>query len=210
MDSERRPADHLRLLQVGAVSHVLARHRDGLGALVPVASLATSHAGEVNVFRVPGTLPRALVTSGVRVAAGAAAYRALLDPGFDPRREIVLPGGKARPPSPGFQGEAQLLTFGPDRLQVRARLDGPGHLLVTEGWEPGWRAFVDGVEEPVLRANAAFRAVELSPGAHVVDMVYQPRPVAAGAVASSATVGLFLLVAWRVGRSGRPGGGDAA
>ena len=57
-DSERRPSDHLRLLQVGAVSHVLARHRDGLGALV-VASLATSHAGKVNVFACRERSPRA-------------------------------------------------------------------------------------------------------------------------------------------------------
>jgi hypothetical protein len=205
-DSERRPADHLRLLQLGAVSHVLARHRDGLGALVPVASLATSHAGPVHVLRVPGTLPRVLVTSGVRVAAGAAAYPALLDPGFDPRREIVLPEGTERAPRPGFHGEARLLAFGPERLQVRARLDGPGHLLVVEGWESGWRASVDGAEQPVLRANAAFRAVALPPGTHVVDMTYRPRPAAAGAALSAATLGLFLLAAWRAGRSGRAGG----
>jgi hypothetical protein len=147
-----------------------------------------------------------LVTSGVRVAAGAAAYPVLLDPGFDPRREIVLPEGTARPPDPGFRGEARLVAFGPDRLQVQARLDGPGHLLVAEGWESGWRAHVDGVEQPVLRANAAFRAVALPAGTHRVDMMYRPPTAAAGAALSAATVGLLVIAAWRVSRSGRPGG----
>jgi hypothetical protein len=200
VDSERRPADHLRLLQIGGVSHVLARHRDGLDALTPVASLATPHAGDVHLFRVPGTLPRALVTSGVRVASGPAAYGALLDPGFDPRREIVLPEGMERAPNPAFRGEARIVAFLPDRLRVTVQLDGPGHLLVVEGWEAGWRAFVGGVEQPVLRANAAFRAVALPAGNHVVDLVYRPRSVSVGAALSVASAAAFLAVAWAHGR----------
>jgi hypothetical protein len=203
VDSERRPADQLRLLQIGGVSHVLARHRDGLGALTPVASLATPHAGDVHVFRVPGALPRALVTSGVRVASGPAAYAALLDPGFDPRREIVLPEGTERAPNPSFHGEARLVAFLPDRLRLTARLDGPGHLLVVEGWDAGWRAFVGGAEQPVLRANAAFRAVALPPGNHVVDLVYRPRSVTVGAALSLATAAVFAFLAAAWGCGGR-------
>ena len=207
VDSERRPADHLRLLRLGSVSHVLARHREGLDTLAPVASLATPQAGDVHVFRVPDTLPRVLVTSGVRVAAGAAAYRALLDPAFDPRREIVLPEGTARAARATFHGEARLVTFRPDRLRVAARLDGPGHLLVVEGWDAGWRAFVGGAEAPVLRANAAFRAVALPAGDHVVDLVYRPQHAYLGAVVSLAAAGVALLLAWAGGRRTSAGAG---
>jgi len=203
VDSERRPADHLRLLQLGAVSHVLARHREGLEALAPLAAWSTPHAGDVYAFRVPAPLPRVLVTSGVRVAAGPAAYGALLDSGFDLRRELVLPEGAPRAPDPGFRGEARLVGFRPDRLQVRARLDGPGHLLIVEGWDPGWRASVDGVEQPVLRANAAFRAVALTAGEHTVDMVYRPVAARAGAAASGATALLCLLAAGGAAAAGR-------
>jgi hypothetical protein len=208
VDSERRPADHLRLLQLGGVSHVLARHRDGLEALTPVASLATPHAGDVHVFRVPGALPRVVVTSGVRIASGPAAYRALLDPAFDPRREIVLPEGTERAPSPAFHGEARLVALLPDRLRALARLDGPGHLLVVEGYDPGWRAYVDGGEQPLLRANAAFRAVALPAGNHVVDLVYRPRSVSVGAAATLAAIAVFAVAAWARGR--RPAGGTGA
>ncbi len=205
VDSERRPADHLRLLQLGAVSHVLARHREGLEALTPVADLSTPVAGDVHVFRVRAPLPRVLVTSGVRIAAGPAAYGALLDPGFDPRREIVLPDGTPRPPDPTFRGEARLLGFRPDRLQVRARLDGPGHLLVVEGWAPGWRASVDGVEQPVVRANAAFRAVALTAGEHAVEIVYRPIGARAGAAVSATAALLCLLAAcWPAAAGRRP------
>jgi hypothetical protein len=197
VDSQRRPADQLRILQLGAVSHVIARHRDGLDTLRLIASLDTPQAGEVHAFRVPGTLPRVLVTSGVRVATGPAVYRELLDPGFDPRVEIVLPDGSPRTPSPGFHGEARLVSFLPDRLRVAARLDGPGHLLVVEGYDRGWRAYVDGAARPVLRANAAFRAVALPAGDHVVDFVYRPLSVWVGAALSLASAVAFVAVASR-------------
>ena len=180
IDSERRPADHLRLLQLGGVSHVLARLASGGAGLVPAATVTTPEAGEVLVFRVPGTLPRVFVASGVRVADGVAAYRTLLDPAFDPRREIVLFAGEGRPALDGFRGEARLLEERPDRLRIAAELDAPGHLVVLDGYEGGWRARVDGEPAPVARANAAFRAVSLGPGRHVVDLSYRPRSVGVG------------------------------
>jgi hypothetical protein len=209
--SEPRPADHLRLLRVGGVSHVLARHREGLEALTPVATLSSPQAGDVRVLRVPGTLPRVLVTSGVRVAAGAAAYRVLLDPGFDPGREIVLPEGTPRAPGADFHGQARVLSFRPDRLRVAVRLDGPGHLLVVEGYDPGWRALVDGVPQPLLRANAAFRAVALPAGDHVVDLVYRPASLWLGGAASLATAAAFALAAcrWRPRPDDAPSGASA-
>jgi hypothetical protein len=196
MDAERRPLDQLRILQLGAVSHVVARHRDGLDSLLPVASLNTAGAGEVHIFRVPGCPPRVLLTSGVRVGAGPPAYSALLDPGFDLQREIVLPEGSPHPPSSTFRGEVRVVTQLPDHLKVGARLNEPGHLLVVEGWDSGWRAFVDGAEQPVLRANAAFQAVALTAGEHVVDLEYRPTSVPCGLALSLISAAVLAGLAW--------------
>jgi hypothetical protein len=205
VDAERRPADHLRLLQLGGVTHVLARHRDGLDLLAPAAKIGGPDAVDVHVFRVPGTLPWAFLTSGVRVASGAAAYRVLLDPAFDPRRELVLGEGQELPPGAGFHGEVRLQSLRPDRLRFAARLDESGHLVVLEGYDRGWRAFVDGDERPLLRANAAFRAVALTPGEHVVEMVYRPRSVPLGFAVSLGAL-IAGLLAWGVARRRRPSG----
>jgi hypothetical protein len=194
IDAERRPADHLRLLQLGGVSHVLARVASGGSGLVAAATVDTPEAGEVLVFRVPDALPRVFVTSGVRVADGVAAYRTLLDPGFDPRSEIVLPEGEERRPRPGFRAEARLLEERPDRLRIAVDLDAPGHLVVLDGYAGGWRAQVDGAPAPVLRANAAFRAVPLDPGRHVVDLSYRPRSVAVGFAAGLVSLVAVLLI----------------
>ena len=77
-------------------------------------------------------------------------------------------------------------------------------LVVTEAFDEGWSADVDGRPAAVLRANGLFRAVRLGPGEHQVRFRYRPWPVLAGALAS--TVGAVAAVALAVfrPRSGPP------
>jgi hypothetical protein len=205
VDAERRPDDHLRLLQLGGVSHVLARLASDGAGLVPAATVRTPEAGDVFVFRVPQTLPRVFVASGVRVADGVAAYRTLLDPAFEPSREVVLPGGQGRAPVEGFRGEVRLLEERPDRLRIAVALSAPGHLVVLDGYQAGWRARVDGEPAPVLRANAAFRAVPMGAGRHVVELAYRPRSVEIGlALGLGSLVGALLILYATRRRVGAP------
>ena len=62
-----------------------------------------------------------------------------------------------------------------------------------DGYDPGWRASVDGRPASVLRANVAFRAVAVSAGRHVIEMVYRPPLPMAGLVLSG--ISLLLIVA---------------
>lgn len=82
----------------------------------------------------------------------------------------------------------------PNRRRVRLRADGPGLLVLAEGWAPGWRARVRGeAGAPVLRANVAFQAVRVPAGEVTVDLVYAPASVQAGIFAL--LIGVALLVA---------------
>lgn len=89
-------------------------------------------------------------------------------------------------------GEATVLASGPDDLLLQVRSTGPGHLLVTNNWDKGWSARVDGSPAPVLRANLAFQAVPI-PGAgeHRVELTYRASLVPWLHLASLA--GLLLL-----------------
>ena len=49
-----------------------------------------------------------------------------------------------------------------------------GLLFTSDTWFPGWRAFLDGKEVNLLRANYAFRAIEVPKGDHLVEFVYKP------------------------------------
>jgi hypothetical protein len=52
-----------------------------------------------------------------------------------------------------------------------------GVLYWADGYDPHWRAWVDTVEVPVLRANLAFKAVFVPAGRHAVRFEYRPTAI---------------------------------
>ena len=64
-------------------------------------------------------------------------------------------------------------------LQVNAREN--SLLVLSDTYYPGWRAFVDGEETKIYRADYAFRAIPLNAGTHQVEFVYDPTSFKLGA-----------------------------
>lgn len=199
--------DYLRLLRVGAVASVLALHTEGLEGLVPVQTLNSLFREPIRVFRVPEPLPRVYVVGRARVAAGPAAFTMLLDPAFDPAREVILPAGPGLDAGLAFRGSSRIVEFRPDRVRLEADLDAPGYVVLVDAYDPGWAATLDGAPTPVLRANIAFRAVRVPEGRHSIVLSYRPRVVVVGLAVTGATA-LFLLccaaLRARRGRSSPP------
>ena len=180
-----------RWLELGAVRHVAALDERGLSDLTFVRDLPTPLVLPLRLYRVDGALPRAYVVGGARVADGEAGRRLLVDPTFDPSREVVLASGL---PSPGgLPGTSQVTDLRADRVRLHARLSSPGYVVLVDTYDPGWRARIDGAEAPVLRANEAFRAVALPAGEHNIEMIYRPPSVLLGLAITAAAVGLGLL-----------------
>ncbi len=205
--------DGLRLLQLGGVSHVL---RVGTSAVAGLELLETRPSGYVcplQVWRVPDPLPGAYVARGERSAADPeTTLRLLLEPAFDPRSEVVLVDARVRGVAalPGAD-DVRVVSRRLDAIEVEARLDAAGVLVVLEAFEPGWVATVDAAPAPVLRANGLFRAVRLEAGRHSVRFAYRPRSVAYGAaisafgLASAIALGLLCLArATRLKGAARP------
>jgi hypothetical protein len=191
--------DFVRLLRRGGVRYVTAVHDEGLEALTLVARFPGLVREPIRVFRVEDPLPRAYAVSGSRTLDGLRAYKALSDPSFAERDEVILPEGEAAPVVPGFRGSVRILERHPDRLRLEADLSDRGYVVVLEGYEAAWHARVDGRPAPVLRANTAFRAVPAEPGRHEIVLVYRPMSAALGATisAAAALAGLALALARR-------------
>lgn len=51
-------------------------------------------------------------------------------------------------------------------------LDRPKILCMTVPYSSGWKAYVDGNEQPVLKANLMFMGLEVGPGNHQIQFVY--------------------------------------
>lgn len=193
---EGTPA-HLRLLRLGSVTHVVARHEKGFEDLVPVATHPGLFVEPTRVFRVPDPLPHTYAVGGVRVARGPEAFRILLGEGFDPWHEVILPVGQEKPPGSTFAGASRFLEAGSDRVVLEADLREPGYVVVTDSYDPGWRATVDGRETPVLAANLIFRAVHVPAGRHTIEYAYRPKGVTLGLLATATTLVLALAALLR-------------
>lgn len=73
-------------------------------------------------------------------------------------------------------------------------LPGPRILTFLDSWYPGWRAWVDGEEVEILKANDAFKAVVVPAGTHQVFFRYQSNSTVTGFVLSLATFFVLLVV----------------
>jgi hypothetical protein len=190
-----------RVLQIGAVTHVVALHRVAGGRLRPVAEFPSLFPDPVIVEAVPEPLPRGYAVGGVRIADGIPGLAALVDPAFDPRREIVLSEGWPVAAPEGFRGQVRIVRESASRVLLDAELSADGYVVLVDGYDPGWRARVDGRPAPLLRANVAFRAVAVPAGRHAVEMVYRPAAALAGHAVSGITcVALLVALASPLGR----------
>ena len=199
---------------------VLTLHRvavvDSVSGRVAAASLSAGWVSDtgrfreaaatprVRLFELPLTAGRAFVVERLRrlpsEAEVLATLAALTRSGVDPHREAVgaesdlvgvaLPEGSR-------SSRAEVVRALPGWIDVRA--EGPGLLVVTDGWDGGWRAGLDDAPARVLRVNHGEMGVVLPAGLHRVTFAYRPPGLTAGIVL--AVAGLAALA--RLARRGR-------
>jgi uncharacterized membrane protein YfhO len=77
----------------------------------------------------------------------------------------------------------------------------PGLVVLTDAWDRGWSAFLDGREAPILRVNHALRGVIAPAGDSTIEFRYEPESFAWGLRLSGAAALLLLGgVAWSAWR----------
>lgn len=66
--------------------------------------------------------------------------------------------------------------------------------MLSDAYEDGWKAFVDGREVKVYRANYIMRAVRVEAGQHLVEFRYEPTAFAIGLRVSVAALLITGLI----------------
>jgi hypothetical protein len=97
---------------------------------------------------------------------------------FDPRRtalvEELLPHGE---PGKNTDVKEDSVTPELDRgriVRMRTQSPEPRLLVVSDSFDAGWKASVDGLPARVQRCDYMFLGIPLAPGTHVVEMSYRP------------------------------------
>lgn len=119
--------------------------------------------------------PRALIVGKFKVYNSD---RKVLEMMFDKesnlKEEVLLeekPIGKI---DTGVVGEAVIKSYKPNKIVIEANANGGSILVLSDPFYPGWKAFIDGSETKILRANYAFRGVIIPSGKSTIKFTYKP------------------------------------
>jgi hypothetical protein len=151
----------------------------------------------VNVYRNESAMPRAFLVHRAVVAEDHEdAWTRLHQPEFDPATTVILEGGRelGGPAGAGGTASVEVVRYEPDLVEIDLSNPAEGYLVLSDPHYPGWQATVDGAEAAILKADYAFRAVEVPAGDHRVTMAFRPNTWRIGLAISAATVlGLLLF-----------------
>ena len=144
------------------------------------------------------TLGNAWFVERSRTAPTADAEMAALGE-IDPAREAVIFDAQAAEGTaaeyPGAaEGRIVLKDYSPNRLSYDVSAAARGLAVFSEIYYPaGWKAYIDGEEVPVLRADYTLRALLIDEGDHEVEFVYDPGSFTLGKNISLASSLVIIL-----------------
>jgi len=111
---------------------------------------------------------------------------------FDFRQTLVLETDPEIAPVPG-EGTIDIAKYTSNEVVIKTISTVPKLLFLSDVYDPGWRAMVDGKEARIYRADYDFRSVAMPAGEHTIQMVYWPRSFEIGLWLAGAGAALLVI-----------------
>lgn len=144
--------------------------------------------GKFKVYQNKEALPRAfLVNDYLVLKEGSEIIKKIFSSDFDPSKTIILetdPSVKLKSVTENLK-KAEIVSYTPNGVIIETSSDVNSFLFLSDSFYPGWKAFVDGRQTQIYRANYAFRAVVVPGGNHQVAFSYEPLSFKAGLATSA-------------------------
>lgn len=145
----------------------------------------TSTASGMKVFENPGAFPRAWMVSCVTAVKEQKAAKGWMKTRGEARLREAIVYGDAPPAglscdAPAPTGEIEFVKRLPNELVLKVKTDRRAMLIVNDGWDPGWKASIDGRSTKIWQADGFVRGIVVGAGEHEICMVYRPDTVLAG------------------------------
>ena len=160
---------------------------------------------QVRVLENEEALPRAWLVHEAQQVERGNALPLLAAGTLDPRRIALLE--TALPPleKPGDSAadRVNIVEYQPDLMRLDVETRASGLLVLSEAYDPAWKAMVDGMPAQVYVVDHVLRGVAVPAGKHVVELRYASRWLLVGVVISVGTSIVLLslggLALWRTG-----------
>jgi Bacterial membrane protein YfhO len=147
------------------------------------------------LYRVDRTVPRFyIVGKAVEEKNSVKALQKLSGAEFDPSKEVILDSVAPIRPPRQLEAQASLERYENNVVTIQTATNGDGILVLADSYYPGWKAFVDGKEAKIFRANHFFRAVVAPKGKHQIEFRYEPWSFKLGAMISTFTLAGVVII----------------
>ena len=159
------------------------------------------HDGDVKIYENQNALPRAFIAHQTEVVSDTqAAIARLKDPAFNVAAAVVRQAKAGESPGTVWLGQASakdkvaISSYQAEKVKLRANLDSPGWLILTDAWYPGWQVKVNGQSTKIQEVDLMFRAVELPAGNSSITFTYTPKSFYGGLIISVIGWGILLML----------------
>jgi hypothetical protein len=93
-----------------------------------------------------------------------------------------------------FQNKIEFISESNNRVRLLGKTTENTLLILSDTYFSGWKAFVNGKETKIYRANYVFRAIALGAGINHVEFVYDPVSFKLGAIITFLTIMVCLVI----------------
>jgi len=143
------------------------------------------------VMENPRALPRVFIPKHVEVVPDdLERLGKLSEETFNPREVAYVETPVELPAE--CNGTVKIRDEVPTRISVAAQMQTAGLLVLSDLWDAGWSATVNGQQAPILRTDHAIRGVVLPPGSSEIEFRYRPASLRTGLMLAG-TASLILL-----------------
>ncbi len=138
--------------------------------LVPVYS-----GNKTYVYENQNALPRAYFVDTVQKASAIEILSKVKNNQFDPKKIAFVEDAEIKVDKPDSTASVQIEKYGDENIYLNVNASGNNFLFLGDTYVgKGWKAYVDGNEVPIYRANHNFRGVIVPKGNHKIHFEYLP------------------------------------
>jgi hypothetical protein len=137
------------------------------------------------------------------------AFTTIQNDAFDPKAIALVEGdlpAVTEPPA-GASESATVTSYAPERIELQVDAASAGLVVISEIYDKGWSATVDGKSTDISPVDGAFRGVAVDAGEHTIVLRYDPPELKIGLILSVistlAMLAAFAWVGWRLMRERR-------
>lgn len=162
--------------------------------------------GKLLLYENPAVLPRAFAAEDVRVVTNPKQRLQILGAeDFNPttallERESESPHYRSwlKQPTQAEMDRVRLVDYEPRDVSIEVERQAPGLIVLSDAWDPGWSATVNGQPAPIERVDHALRGVWVPGGQSRIEMHYGPQSMRWGLILGAlGAIGLIFMASRR-------------